>query len=174
MHDTSVRYLKLGTLSALLRTGKSEHLDVDGTDLAGGVESWLRGRGDFVYAAFRRRVPVEVQLGVLAHADLERLAALGRLARRGSIRRTWGTGVARAAGELARAARTREELRRIQVGHLIPAELDVLSGKRRLTDRGQLILFVQRVIDAPDPGVEPTSKLTDSSRTPGGDLRRAP
>jgi hypothetical protein len=52
------------------------------------AEDWLRGRADLLIAGMGGRVPVVVQLGVLAHADLGRLADLGRHSRRG--RRTAG------------------------------------------------------------------------------------
>jgi hypothetical protein len=51
-------------------------------------------------------VPAVVQLGVLARADLGRLADLGRNSWRGSVRRAWGTEMARLADDLAGLAAT--------------------------------------------------------------------
>jgi hypothetical protein len=81
-----------------------------------------------------RRVPVTAQIGVLAHADLARLSDLGRLCRRASVRRAWGTDMARLAGEVAACAATPERLARLQGEVLIPLELDVLAGRVRLAD----------------------------------------
>ena len=66
---------------------------------AGQAGDWLQGNGDLLIAGMGGQVPVAVQLGVLAHADLNRLADLGRNRRLGSVRRTWGTQMARLAGE---------------------------------------------------------------------------
>jgi hypothetical protein len=65
------------------------------------AEGWLRGRADLLIAGMGGQVPLAVQLGVLAHADLHRLADLGRNSRLGSVRRAWGTEMARLAGDLA-------------------------------------------------------------------------
>ena len=46
-------------------------------ELAARAEDWLRGRADLLIAGMGGQVPVVVQLGVLAHADLDRLADLG-------------------------------------------------------------------------------------------------
>jgi hypothetical protein len=55
------------------------------------TEDWLLGRADLLIAGMGGQVPVAVQLGVLAHADLGRLADLGRNSRLGSVRSAWGT-----------------------------------------------------------------------------------
>src|SRR5690349_7313628 len=70
------------------------------------AEDWLRGWADLLIAGMGGQVSVVVQLGVLAHADLGRLADLGRNSRRGSVRRAWGTEMARLAGDLAALAAT--------------------------------------------------------------------
>jgi hypothetical protein len=54
------------------------------------AEEWLRGRADLLIAGMSGQVPAVAQLGVLAHADLGRLADLGRNSRLGAVRRTWG------------------------------------------------------------------------------------
>ena len=54
---------------------------------AGQAGDWLQGNGDLLIAGMGGQVPVAVQLGVLAHADLNRLADLGRGRRLGSVRR---------------------------------------------------------------------------------------
>src|SRR5271157_5953421 len=88
-----------------------------------GAEAWLRGQGDLLPAAMGRRVPLIVQLGVLAHADITRLEALGRAARHASVRRAWGTDMARLAGDVARTAGTPARLEEIQRSILVPLEL---------------------------------------------------
>lgn len=104
--------------------------------------AWLRGEGDLLSAGMGRVVPVPVQIGVLAHASLDRLSALGRYYRRGSIRRTWGSDMARLAGDLARIAASPEQLRQIQADTLVPLELDVLAGRRRFASRSDLIEYL--------------------------------
>ena len=89
----------------------------------------LRGQADLTTAALGRPVPVSVKLGVLAHADLERLSALGRYSRRGLVVRTWGTTMASVAGELARHCGTQDALAVVQAGILVPLELEVLAGR---------------------------------------------
>jgi hypothetical protein len=111
--------------------------------------AWLRGEGDLLTAAMGRPVPVVVQLGVLAHADLERLTNLGRYRRRGSIRRAWGTPMAALAGELASLCTSAEDLRRLQAQLLIPLEDDVLAGRRRFANREQLISHLRAATGPP-------------------------
>jgi hypothetical protein len=103
----------------------------------------LRGEGDLVTAGMGRSVPVGVQLGVLAHADLDRLRTLGLYCQRGSVRRAWGTDMARLAGDLADAAGTRQGLDRIQNEVLVPLELDVLAGRWVVTGRHDLISYLR-------------------------------
>ena len=105
----------------------SEVSDLGAADRAA---AWLRGEGDLVTAGMGRPVPVPMQLGVLAHADLERLRTLGRYCRRASVKRTWGTDMARLAGDLAKTAQTAETLRQIQAEMLLPLELEALAGRR--------------------------------------------
>jgi len=107
------------------------------------AEIWLRGEADLIIAGMGRRVPLLVQLGVLAHADLERLCGLGRYCRRGSVRRTWGSDMARLAGDLAASTGTPEALRGLQRELLIPLELEVLGGRHLLSDREDLIRLVR-------------------------------
>jgi len=104
--------------------------------------AWLRGEGDLLSAGMGRVVPVPVQIGVLAHANLDRLNALGRYCKRGSIRRTWGSDMARLAGDLARFAASPEQLRHIQADILVPLELDVLAGRRTFACRSALIEYL--------------------------------
>lgn len=108
--------------------------------------AWLRGEGDLFMAAMGRTVPVPVQLGVLAHGSLERLTALGRFCRRGSIRRAWGTELAALAGDIARFAGTPERLVALQVTTLVPLELEVLGGRRVFVDRRSAASHVRSVI----------------------------
>lgn len=116
------------------------------TGVADQAEALLRGDGDLVIAALGRRVPVVVQLSVLAHAELDRLANLGRYCRRGSIRRAWGTEMAQLAGDLARYCRSPESLRRLQAEILVPLELDVLSQRRAFACREDLVAHVREAI----------------------------
>jgi hypothetical protein len=117
--------------------------------------TWLQGDGDLVVAAMGRRVPAEVQLGVLAHADIGRLRSLGRYRRRGSVRRAWGAEVAGLAGELARLAGSSQGLLELQAEALIPLELDVLAGRRTVADRSDLIDAIRQRISAWADGGRP-------------------
>jgi hypothetical protein len=117
--------------------------------------AWLRGEGDMLTAGMGRVVPLTVQVGVLAHANLDRLSALGRYANRGSIRRTWGSDMARLAGELARFAASPERLRHVQAGILVPLELDLLAGGRECPSRGALIEYLYSVIPLSTATVSP-------------------
>ena len=92
-------------------------------DPAAQAGDWLQGQGDLLIAGMGGQVPVAVQLGVLAHADLNRLAGLGRHSRLGSVRRAWGTEMARLAGDLASLAATPERLATLQRDLLVPLEL---------------------------------------------------
>jgi hypothetical protein len=81
------------------RAWLTQHLGAPATaDPAERAEDWLRGRADMLIARMGRQVPAVVQLDVLPHADLGRLADLGRNSRLGSVRRAWGTEMARLAG----------------------------------------------------------------------------
>jgi hypothetical protein len=105
--------------------------------------AWLRGEGDLLSAATGRPLALSVQLGVLAHASLERLRDLGRYSRRGSVRRAWGTDMAQLAGEVAHFGHTPEGLNRIQAELLVPLELDVLAGTRTFASRQEVAVFVR-------------------------------
>ena len=131
-------------LSGAVATG-SEVFDTGTADRAA---AWLRGEGDLVTAGMGRTVPVPVQLGVLAHADIDRLRTLGRFCRRGSVRRTWGTDMARLAGDLAESTGTAEKLRQVQAEVLVPLELDVLAG-RRVWTRYDLITHLGAIFAPP-------------------------
>jgi hypothetical protein len=104
--------------------------------------AWLAGEGDLITAGMGGSVALTVQLGVLAHGSSERLTNLGRYCRRQSVRRAWGTDLARFAGELAHCSGGPEGLRRLQAEILIPLESDVLAGHRLLADRQELITCV--------------------------------
>jgi hypothetical protein len=108
--------------------------------------AWLRGEGDLVTAAMGRNVPVPVQLGVLAHGSIQRLTALGRYRRRGSIRRSWGTDMAMLAGEIARFAGTPEKLMALQSTVLVPLELEVLGGALHFPNRDAVVDHLRSVI----------------------------
>lgn len=126
--------------------------EVPDTGTADRAAAWLGGEGDLVTAGMGRSVPVGVQLGVLAHADLDRLRDLGRYCRRGSVRRTWGTDMARLAGDLADAAGSPEELDRIQSEVLVPLELDVLAGRRVVAGRHDLISYLRDRLQSTETG----------------------
>ena len=83
-----------------LRFRLAQHLGVLAkAEPAGQAEDWPGGRADLLIAGMGGQGPVVVQLGVLAHADLDRLAGLGRNSRLGSVRRAWGTEMAHLAGD---------------------------------------------------------------------------
>ena len=107
-----------------LRLQLRQHLGIPvAAEPAARAEDWLSGQGDLLIAGMGGQVPVAVQLGVLAHADLNRLADLGRHSRLGSVRRGWGTEMARLAGDLASLAATPERLATLQRDLLVPLEL---------------------------------------------------
>ena len=108
-----------------------------------------------VTAALGRRVPLVVQLGVLAHAPGDRLRALGRYSRRGSVRRAWGTDMARLAGDIARGCGSPEGLARLQSDVLLPLELDVLAGRRVFSSREDAITYLRDLIPPGRPDVGP-------------------
>src|SRR5215472_4746239 len=82
-------------MMAPFRLRLTRHLGVPASaDPGAQAGDWLEGRGDLLIAGMGGRVPVAVQLGVLAHADLGRLADLGSNRRVGSVRRAWGTQMA--------------------------------------------------------------------------------
>ncbi len=135
---------------------RAEH-DGEGVLLAEEVAAWLRGEGDMVIAAMGRRVPLVVQLGVLAHATLDRLQDLGRYGRRGSVRRAWGTEMAQLAGDIARLCGSQEELNRLQADVLVPLELDVSAGRRDFTSREDAIASLRGRIHPRPPEARSSS-----------------
>ncbi len=140
---------------ALVRTGNRQGHGSDGALLADVVAAWLRGEADMVTAAMGRRVPLAVQLGVLAHAPLDRLRDLGRYCRRGSVRRAWGTDMARLAGDIARCCGSQEDLARFQSDVLAPLELDVGAGRRVFSCREDAITYVRDHIPGGGPDAGP-------------------
>jgi hypothetical protein len=115
------------------------------------AEDWLRGRADLLIAAMGGQVPIVVQLGVLAHADLGRLADLGRNSRLGSVRRAWGTEMARLAGDLAGLAATPEGLAALQRDLLVPLELEALAGRAGFLTRADAISYLRNRLPSPVP-----------------------
>jgi hypothetical protein len=113
------------------------------------AEDWLRGRADLLIAGMGGQVPVVVQLGVLAHADLGRLADLGRNSRLGSVRRAWGTEMALLAGDLAGLAATPERLAALQRDLLVPLELQELVGRAELSTRAGAISYLRNQLPSP-------------------------
>src|SRR5262245_66514975 len=84
---------------ASFRSRLARHLGTPASaEPAGQAGDWLQGKGDLLIAGMGGQVPVAVQLGVLAHAGLTRLADLGRNRRIGSVRRACGTILAALAG----------------------------------------------------------------------------
>ena len=116
---------------------------------AGQARDWLQGRGDLLIAGMGGQVPVAVQLGVLAHADLSRLADLGRNRRRGSVRRAWGTQMARLAGDLADFAATPQRLAALQRDLLVPLELMALGGSAEFTTRAGAVSYLRSRLPLP-------------------------
>jgi hypothetical protein len=97
------------------------------------------------------QVPVVVQLGVLAHADLDRLADLGRNSWLGSVRRAWGTEMARLAGDLADLAGTPARLAALQRDLLVPLELEALAGRAGFSTRADAISYLRSRLPLPGP-----------------------
>jgi hypothetical protein len=124
-------------------------------ELAAGAEDWLRGRADLLFAGMGRQVPVVVQLGVLAHADLDRLADLGDNSRLGSVRRAWGTEMARLAGEVAGLAGTPGRLAALQRDLLVPLELRALAGRAGFSTRAGAISYLRSQLPLPGPQDRP-------------------
>ena len=119
-------------------------------DPAGQAGDWLQGKGDLLIAGMGGRVPVAVQLGVLAHADLGRLADLGSNRRRGSVRRAWGTQMARLAGDLAAFAATPQRLAALQRDLLVPLELKALGGHAEFATRAGAVSYLRNQLPLPD------------------------
>ena len=116
---------------------------------AGQAADWLQGNGDLLIAGMGGRVPVAVQLGVLAHADLTRLADLGRGPRLGSVRRAWGTQMARLAGDLADFAATPQRLAALQRDLLVPLELKALGGSAEFSTRAGAVSYLRSHLPLP-------------------------
>ena len=104
-------------------------------DPAAQAGDWLQGQGDLLIAGMGGQVPVAVQLGVLAHADLNRLADLGHNRRLGSVRRAWGT-------QMARLAALQRDL-------LVPLELKALGGHAELSTRAGAISYLRSQLPLP-------------------------
>src|SRR5215831_15768960 len=111
---------------------------------------WLQGKGDLLIAGMGGQVPVAVQLGVLAHADLSRLADLGSNRRLGSVRRAWGAPMARLAGDLADFAATPQRLAALQRDLLVPLELMALDGRAELSTRAGAVIYLRNRLPLPD------------------------
>jgi hypothetical protein len=118
-------------------------------DPAGQAQSWLTGTGDLLFVALGEQVPLAVRLGVLAHADISRLTDLGRYCRRGTVRRAWGTAMARLAGDIAQQASTAEALAAFQRDVLQPLELELLAGHVTFTGSSDLIAYLRCCLPAP-------------------------
>jgi hypothetical protein len=132
------------------RAWLTQHLGAPATaEPAARAEDWLRGRTDLLIAGMGGRVPAVVQLGVLAHADLGRLADLGRNSRLGSVRRAWGTEMARLAGDLAVLAATPGRLAALQRDLLVPLELEALAGRAELSTRTGAIGHMRNQLSLP-------------------------
>jgi hypothetical protein len=115
----------------------------------GQAGDWLQGQGDLLIAGMGGQVPVAVQLGVLAHADLNRLAGLGRNRRLGSVRRAWGTQMARLAGDLAGFAATPQRLAALQRNLLVPLELKALGGNAEFSTRAGAVSYLRSHLPLP-------------------------
>jgi hypothetical protein len=129
------------------------------------AEDWLRGRADLLIAGMGGQVPVVAQLGVLAHADLGRLADLGRNSRLGAVRKAWGTEMARLAGDLAALAATRDRLAALQRDVLVPLELEVLAGRADVSTRAGVISHLRNQLPLPGPRRRPEHRPRASGST---------
>ena len=136
---------------ASFRSRLARHLGAPASaEPAGQAGDWLRGNGDLLIAGMGGRVPVAVQLGVLAHADLSRLADLGHSRRLGSVRRAWGTQMARLAGDLADFAATPQRLAALQRELLVPLELRALGGSAEFSTRAGAISYLRSQLPLPE------------------------
>jgi len=136
---------------APFRSWPTRHLGAPASaEPAGQAGDWLQGNGDLLIAGMGGRVPVAVQLGVLAHADLSRLADLGHNRRLGSVRRAWGTQMARLAGDLADFAATPQRLAALQCDLLVPLELMALGGRAEFSTRAGAISYLRSHLPLPD------------------------
>jgi len=135
---------------APFRSWLTRHLGAQASaEPTGQAGDWLRGNGDLLIAGMGGRVPVAVQLGVLAHADLSRLADLGHSRRLGSVRRAWGTQMARLAGDLADFAATPQRLAALQRELLVPLELRALGGSAEFSTRAGAISYLRSQLPLP-------------------------
>ena len=135
---------------APFRSWLTRHLGAPASaEPAGQAGDWLQGNGDLLIAGMGGQVPVAVQLGVLAHADLNRLADLGRGRRLGSVRRAWGTQMARLAGDLADFAATPQRLAALQRDLLVPLELKALGGNAEFSTRADAISYLRSHLPLP-------------------------
>jgi hypothetical protein len=138
-------------MMAPFRLRLTRHLGAPASaDPAAQAGDWLQGKGDLLIAGMGGRVPVAVQLGVLAHADLGRLADLGSNRRAGSVRRAWGTQMAGLAGDLADFAATPQRLAALQRDLLVPLELKALGGHAELSTRAGAISYLRSRLPLPD------------------------
>ena len=136
---------------APFRLRRTRHLGAPASaDPAAQAGDWLHGKGDLLIAGMGGQVPVAVQLGVLAHADLGRLADLGRGRRLGSVRRAWGTQMARLAGDLADFAATPQRLAALQRDLLVPLELRALGGHAEFSTRAGAISYLRSQLPLPE------------------------
>ena len=136
---------------APFRSWLTRHLGAQASaEPPGQAGDWLRGNGDLLIAGMGGRVPVAVQLGVLAHADLSRLADLGHSRRLGSVRRAWGTQMARLAGDLADFAATPQRLAALQRDLLVPLELRALGGAAEFSTRAGAISYLRSQLPLPE------------------------
>lgn len=129
------------------------------------AEDWLGGRADMLIAGMGGQVPVVAQLGVLAHADLGRLADLGRNSRLGAVRKAWGTEMARLAGDLAALAATPERLVALQRDVLVPLELEVLAGRADVSTRAGVISHLRNQLPLSGPRRRPERRPRASGST---------
>jgi hypothetical protein len=137
-------------MMAPFRLRPTRHLGAPASaDPAAQAEDWLHGKGDLLIAGMGGQVPVAVQLGVLAHAGLGRLADLGRGRRLGSVRRAWGTPMARLAGDLADFAGTPQRLAALQRDLLVPLELKALGGHAEFSTRAGAISYLRSQLPLP-------------------------
>jgi len=135
-----------------LRLRLTRHLGTPvNAEPAARAEDWLRGRADLLIAGMGGQIPAVVQLSVLAHADLDRLADLGHNSRLGSVRRAWGTQMARLAGDLAGLAGTPERLAALQRDLLVPLELQALAGHAGFSTRLGAISYLRSQLPLPSP-----------------------
>lgn len=115
-------------------------------DYCAEAEAWSTGWGDLVYGARRLPVPALVQLGVLAHADWQRLDELRRCGPVSRARLVWGPTMIGVIDQLLEVAGDCNGLRLLQRDELLPLE-------RQLLDAGAIAISRRQLVELLNPAI---------------------